>query len=544
LDQDTSVSSDIWLVKSFGSLFSAIAPDKRLFVICLFIFLSIVVKAVLAFANKRALHRLDAKIIHRLRSVIVGQLLRVDYRYIEQAQTGNLINTLGNETWRSSEAIAELVNFVNKASVLAVYVLLLVLISWRFTLLVLIVMALISLLLRRITKHADALGQEATRSSNDTIIREIEVVAGMKAIRTNNRELYEQEKFEASSQSAAAAIRRVSVTREWVAPVYEILAGGFLVALLYTSLGSGGPLATLLVFLFILYRLQPLVKTLDESRIHVESLGGAVDAVTKLLDDTKDFSDHTGGKFFDGLKKELRFDAVTFRYDRDQSPALDDISVRLPAGQTIALVGHSGAGKSTFANLIARLYDVELGELSADNVPLQQINLASWRKHLAVVSQETFLFNASVYENIAYGRPNASFEDVVEAARDAEAHGFIHELADGYGTILGEAGVRLSGGQKQRIALARALVRKPDILILDEATNALDNISEQAIQNALKRIRVGRTVLIIAHRLSTITNADLIIVLEQGRIAEKGTYEDLIEQQGLFADLYRVELRP
>ena len=544
LNQDTGSASDVWVVNTLGALFSSIAPDRRLFVICLCIFLSIVVKAVLAFANKSLLHWLNAQTIHRLRSTIVGQLLRVDYRYIEKAQTGSLINTLGNETWRSSEAIAEIVHFVNKASTLAVYVLILVLISWQFTFLVLVVMMAISIIMRRITSHADALGKEATRTSDEAMVGEIAVIAGMKTIRNNNRELYQQEQFEEISQSAAEAIRRVSVTRELATPVYEILAGAFLVALLYISLGSGGPLAVLLVFLFILYRLQPLVKALDESRVHIQSLGGAVDAVTKLLNDTNISAGEAGQRDFHGLKKELRFDGVTFRYDRDEPPALEDISVVLPAGQTIALVGHSGAGKTTFANLIARLYDTELGELSVDDVPLKTINLASWRKHIAAVSQETYLFNASVRENIAYGRLGATFEEIVEAASDAEADSFIRNLPDGYDTILGEDGVRLSGGQKQRIALARALIRKPDILILDEATNALDNISEQAIQNALQRIRVGRTVLIIAHRLTTITHADLIIVLKNGHIVEQGTYEYLIEQQGVFAGLYRAELLP
>jgi len=544
LNQDTSTTSDIWLVNALGALFSSVAPDRKLLVISLCIFVSIVLKAVLAFVNKSLLHWLDAQVIHRLRSTIVGQLLHVDFRFIEKARTGSLINTLGNETWRSSEAIAEFIHFVNRASALAVYVLILLLISWQFTLLVLLVMALISLILRRITRHAEALGKEATRTSDKAIVGEIEVVAGMKAIRNNNRELYQQKKFEAISQSAAEAIRRVSVTRELASPVYEILAGAFLVALLYVSLGSGAPLGVLFVFLFILFRLQPLVKVLDESRIHIQSLGGAVDAVTNLLNATKTSAGGAGERIFDGLENELRFEEVTFRYDRDESPALENISVVLPAGQTIALVGHSGAGKTTFANLIGRLYDAERGELKADDVPLQQINLTSWRERIAAVSQESYLFNASVRENIGYGRLGASFEEIVAAASDAEADSFIRELPDGYDTIVGEAGVRLSGGQKQRIALARALIRKPDILILDEATNALDNNSEQAIQNALQRIRVGRTVLIIAHRLITITHADLIIVLENGRIVEQGTYEHLIERQGHFASLYRVELRP
>ena len=544
LEHGAHLDSDVWIVDALGALFASVSPERRLLVICLCILLSIVAKAALSFANRCLFHWLDARIIHRLRSMMVDQLLRVDYRYLERTQTGTLVNTLGNETWRTSEALAELVNFIIKASALAVYGLLLLLISWQVTLLVLMVMAFITLLLRRITRYAESLGQEATRASNEATIREIELVTAMKAIRTNNREGYEQRKFDTASKRAVDAIRRVAVTREWVSPVYEMLAGGFLVAILYISLGSGQPLSALLVFLFVLFRLQPFVKGLDESRVHVASLGGAVDAVTKLLDDTKITAGDAGQERFDGLQKEIRLDRVTFHYDRNEPPALQEISARLPAGRTIALVGHSGAGKTTLVNLIARLYDVDSGELTADSIPLRQLDVVSWRQRMAVVNQEPYLFNATVRANIAYGRPDASFEEIVAAARDAEADGFIRELPAGYDTVLGEHGVRLSGGERQRIVLARAIVRKPDILILDEATNALDNISEQAIRKALNRIRVGRTVLIIAHRLSTITHADLILVLKNGRVVEQGTYEQLIDRAGDFANLYRAELRP
>ncbi len=544
LEQGTNQGSDVWLVNALGALFASVSQDRRLLVICLCIFLSIVVKAVMGFANKYLFHWLDARIIHRLRSIMVDQLLRVDYRYLEKAQTGALVNTLGNETWRSSEALAELVNFVIKASALAVYGLLLVLISWRFTLLVLIVMGFISTISRWITGRAESLGQEATRASREATIREIEVVEGMKAIRTNSREEHEWQRFVAASSWAADAVRRVAITREWVTPVYEVLAAGFLVLILYTRLGSGEPLAALFVFLFALYRLQPLVKALDESRVHIASLGGAVDAVTQLINDTRTAAEHPGIRPYAGLKKEIRFQHVGFNYNRDELPALEDISVRLPAGKTIALVGHSGAGKSTLVNLIARLYDVESGELTVDGVPLRELRLASWRERMAVVSQETYLFNASVRDNIAYGRLDASLAEIAEAARDAEADDFIRELPQGYDTILGERGVRLSGGQQQRIALARAIIRKPDLLILDEATNALDGISEQAIQKALNRFRIGRTVLVIAHRLMTVMHADLIVVLKKGRIAEQGTFQELEDAHGVFADLYRAELRP
>lgn len=534
--------SESWLVDSLGRLFDSVPPPHRLLVISISIFSSIVLKASLSYANLSLFHWMDARIIHHLRSGIVRRLFSVNYRFLECSETGYILNTLADETWRTSEALSVLVKFIANASTLVIFVLLLLLISWKLTLLVVVVMMIISMISRWITRKAEELGHEVTRASAEVTTREIECVEGMKVIRTYGREPYEQQRFDDASERESKSVMRVSITRESVTPVYEILAGAFLVFLLYYSFKSGESLTVLLVFIFILYRLLPLVKLLDASRIHMLSLAGAVNAVTSLFDQSDPHPVTSGQIPFHHLKREIRFDHLDFRYDPQEPPALENISISLPVHKTTALVGRSGSGKSTLIKLILRLYETEAGEILVDGRSLAELELVSWRSRISMVSQELYIFNASVRDNITYGCPEASDEEIITAARQAEADEFIRTLPEGYDTRLGERGVRLSGGQRQRIALARAIIRDPDILILDEATNALDSISENLIQTALKKLQKNRTMIVIAHRLSTVEHADNIIVLEHGKVVEQGTFQQLLEQDGLFSQLYNSEL--
>ena len=247
----------------------------------------------------------------------------------------------------------------------------------------------------------------------------------------------------------------------------------------------------------------------------------------------------------DAIRGEVSFEAVDFHYDRATEGApvqiLSGLSVQIPAGDTVAFVGATGAGKSTLIKLILRFYDVKAGRVCLDGVDVRELELASLRRAIGLVSQDVFLFHGSVRENIAYGSFDASSEAVVEAAKAAEAHAFIMALPDGYDTIVGERGQKLSGGQRQRVSIARALLLDPPVLILDEATSSVDNETEAAIQRSLERITRGRTTIVIAHRLSTIRRADRTFVLEQGRIVEQGAHDDLVAQGGIYAGLWRVQ---
>ncbi|MGB6015315.1 MAG: ATP-binding cassette domain-containing protein, partial [Nodosilinea sp.] len=273
----------------------------------------------------------------------------------------------------------------------------------------------------------------------------------------------------------------------------------------------------------------------------LQALAGSIDDVLGFLDPTNKPYIQTGAMSFGGLQDSIHLEAVSFAYPGQHPPALDRFSLTIAAGKTTALVGPSGAGKSTLIHLICRFYDPTAGMIWADGRALPSLSLADWRNHLAIVSQDVHIFNATVAENIAYGRLEATPEEIVAAARQAHADEFIRQMPQGYDTPVGDRGMRLSGGQRQRLALARAIVRNSDLLILDEATNALDSISEQLIQETLDLFSRDRTVIVIAHRLSTIEQADQIVVLDQGRVAEQGTLSTLLSQNGLFRQMYGLQ---
>lgn len=263
-----------------------------------------------------------------------------------------------------------------------------------------------------------------------------------------------------------------------------------------------------------------------------------IERFVEIMDSTVEILDEPGSEPMEQVKGGIQFDHVSFEYPDDHNPVLDDISLQIRPGEKIALVGPSGGGKTTLCNLIPRFYDTTRGSILIDGRELKGITLQSLRSSIGIVQQDVYLFSGTVYDNIAYGKPEASREEVMEAARLAGAHGFISELKDGYDTYVGERGVKLSGGQKQRISIARVFLKNPPILILDEATSALDNESEHVVSQSLERLAQGRTTVTIAHRLTTIQNADRILVLSGGKIVEEGNHRDLLEQKGMYYQLY------
>jgi ABC-type multidrug transport system fused ATPase/permease subunit len=300
--------------------------------------------------------------------------------------------------------------------------------------------------------------------------------------------------------------------------------------------------ASLLTFLFVLFRMVPAIQELNGCSATLNALQGSVHNIQDLLSTEDKPYLRDGHKPFRGLQHGIEFRSVDFSYDL-RSPILKDITLTIEKGQTVALVGASGAGKSTLADLVARFYDPVQGQILFDGVDLREYSIASVRQRMAIVSQDTFIFNASVRDNIAYGLPDTKDEEIWQAAELANAKEFIQAMPEGFETILGDRGVRLSGGQRQRIAIARALLRNPEILILDEATSALDSVSEKLIQESLEKLAVGRTVIAIAHRLSTIANASTVVVMEGGKIVEQGTYQALIGQKKRLWNYHQLQIK-
>jgi len=529
------------LAAAFGAMFRTVPSDRRLAVIVLCLFSAVLISAVFAYLHGVLFAWLDGRVGDRLRNRFFGQLLHVPFGFIERDRSGHLLNVLSTDTWRTGEALKMLVRMTIDASTVAVYAGLLLLLSWRLTLIVAGALLLISLGIRALTKGVREFGEKAMHANSELGDLMVEGIDGMRVIRAFGRERHEQRRFERCSARVRAAFFRMHLLEEAVHPVHDLLAGVLLLSILFATARSGNDVSTLFVFAFVLYRLQPRVKDADAARVRLVALSPSVDEVLSLIDATERQRIASGRSRPSGLDAGIAFERVSFRYDSADEPALVDASFRIPANRTTALVGLSGGGKSTVIKLILRFEDPTAGAILVDGRPLPEFDLASWRSQLALVSQDVYLFNASVRENIAYGRLDASLEEVIEAAQQAAAHDFIRRLPHSYDTVLGPRGVRLSGGQQQRISLARAIIRNPRVLILDEATNALDSVSEHLIQQTLDDMRERRTVIIIAHRLSTIERADQVIVLEQGRVLEQGTQAELIRAGGLFSRLYELQ---
>jgi subfamily B ATP-binding cassette protein MsbA len=532
-----------WLTEALAGLFRDVPPEHRLPFISACILASIVLKAGLGYGYEALFGWLDTRIGHRLRTGVFRQLLTVGYGFIEKNDHGELLNTLSTETWRTGDALRTLLHSVILLFTTLIYVVLLLLISWRLTLVVGAAMLGISLLVQRLSRQVKALGEEVTRANKGLATRMLEGLAGMKVIRTFVRESYEQDRFDQASDRVSRIGYRLGLVSGAVSPIYEVLTATLLVGVLLVGARTTGDLPALLVFIFVLYRLQPRVRSLDSVRLTLISLAPAVREVTALLSPEGKPYIRSGSRPFSGLREGVRFEDVSFRYDPAWELALEHVDAFIPAGKMTAIVGPSGAGKSTLIKLLFRFYDPTEGVIAADGVPLEDLDLAAWRKQIALVSQDGHVFNATVRENILYGRFDATDAEVVEAAKRADAHGFIMELPDGYNTRVGERGTRLSGGQQQRLTLARAIVRDPVLFILDEATNALDTLSEQVVQEALESFGQDRTVVVIAHRLSTIEQADHILVLDEGRVVEQGDPAELLARGGLFAKLHRLQFR-
>lgn len=535
-------NNDNPLISFLNRIFINVSPEDRILIIALCILASIFLKNCLVYSNNVLVAWLNSRISHRLRSGIFQQLLSISYSFLERSEPGKLMNTLASETWRTSQAIAVFIGLLVNICTISVFVILLLLISWQLTLLVAVCMILISISIQLATRRVKKLGQQAVEVNSVQAMRIWEGLGAMKLIRSFNQEAYEQKRFDQASEKVRSTFFKLDVFSGIVGPLSEVLSAFLLLGILAIALTqTQTSLPTLLTFVFILYRLQPQVKQLDGARVSLGSLISAVEDVLYLLNSSDKPYIRSGEIPFSSLQQAISLEAVTFYYNYQEKPALQDISICIPKGTTTALVGPSGAGKSTLIGLICRLYEVSEGEIYVDGCSLRSLNLSDWRNQIAIVSQDVYIFNATVQENIAYGRLDATKDEIVAAAKLANAHEFITQLPQEYDTKVGDRGLRLSGGQRQRIALARAIIRNPEILILDEATNALDSISEQLIQEALNTLSQNRTVIVIAHRLSTIEQADQIIVLQEGRVIEQGTLQHLLRLDGLFAQMYKLQ---
>ena len=393
-------------------------------------------------------------------------------------------------------------------------------------------------------KRLRSAGHEVQGRTADITAFLQEVISGARVIRSFARESFEFKRFEKENKNNFDAAMKATKLTAIMGPMVEFSAaiavvvilwyGGYSVVQGYITAGS------LIAFLIYAINLANPVKRLTQVYGNIQKALAAGDRVIDILETQPHVKELPTAKTMDHVKGEVHFDNVQFSYDAENL-ALKGVTLHVKPGETVAIVGPSGAGKSTIANLLPRFYDVTGGSIRIDGMDIREATFTSLRENIGLVPQDTMLFNASVRDNILYGRLDATDEEVLAAAKAANAIEFIEKLPQGFDTMVGERGNSLSGGQRQRIAIARAILKNPSILILDEATSALDTESEKIVQEALERLMKGRTALVIAHRLSTVQHADHIVVLQQGSVVEEGTHDELLALQGLYSHLYTVQ---
>lgn len=522
-----------------GDVFGEVDPSHRMGVIAACIVGLVVLKNALQFVNKILQAWLEARLVRTFRSHVVASYLLAPWKQMQATDMGTHVNTLEWVTRDMASAVMMAVACVIYAATIVVLAGFLLLISWPLMLFVTTVLTAISVIIYFLTRRVKQVADDAVRADEVFGQGVLQMLAGMRTIRLFNLEGREQERLERSADEVA----RLFVTRRSISalinPVSELLVAVLIMAVLFTVTTGANTLPALLTFIFILYRMHPPIKMLDEARTEVLAYLPSIETVLTALDE--------GGpeKLPVSVIPQNRASAPTiefcdvrFHYDEDEPPVLDGATLRIEPNSVTAVVGRSGSGKSTLIHLLTRFYTPQSGRILIDGEPLAAVPAAEWRRRIGLVAHDAHLFNTSILENIRCGRLDASLEEVIDASRMAYAHDFISELPDAYETNVDELGARLSAGQRQRIALARAILRDPTLLILDEATNALDSISDDFVRRSLRHLRGDRTIILIAHRLSTIRHADHILVVDDGRVAESGTFSELMARGGLFEELF------
>ena len=518
--------------------------------ICLLILLAFLGKNIFAYLQAYALAHVEQGLIRDMRDEAYNHLHKLPMGFFKNEKTGNLISRITNDVnMVQSSVSAVFLNLIREPLKILIFLGIAFSISWKLTLFSLFVLpasmfiiGYIGLIVRKQSGLLQEKMADITTNLHETI-------TGVKIVKAFGMEDYENKKFFKETNKYFKLSLKITRIRNIASPTTEFLSVIVAVMIIYFGaqlvlVDKSITASEFIAFLFAIFQLMPPIKELSTVNNRIQESSAAADRVFQIVDTEPGIKNIENPVKIDGFKNSIEFEHVSFMYEDSEEAVLDDVNLKANKGNIIALVGSSGAGKTTMVDLIPRFFDPTAGRILLDGTDLKQIRIEDLRKLMGIVTQETVLFNESAKSNIAYGLGDYPDDKIIEAAKAANAHNFILELPKKYDTIIGEKGTKLSGGQRQRISIARALLKNPPIMIFDEATSALDNESEVLVQEAIERLMHDRTVFVIAHRLSTIRNADRIIVLDKGKIVQDGKHEELLaDEEGIYKKLYELQFR-
>ena len=544
-ENDLLTNVPLW--EDFLTIINNMTMTERVRLVAVFLVLILAVRSLFSAGAQILSSVLGIQTESKLQKQVFKQVQAVQISYIHGEKQGNILEVLARHTNQTGVLIQEVINVISALLAVLAYVGVMMWLSWQLTLLTLTLQLVISLFIRqRLAERIKKIAYKTRSLGMELQSIMVENLSAVKLIHFFGREGYSFARFRKVQEAYYSNYFRSTVLLKLSVPLYNLLnglvLGVLLIASTYILPGETETwLGEIILFIIIIFRLMIPAAKLNFSHSRVSQLEPALESVQNFLrtDDKPYLLD--GLEPFSKIAETVVIDDVSFRYNYDEDSILKNVSFEIPKGKITAVVGASGAGKTTLVNLIARLYDPQAGIIIIDGTDLRNLIIETWRREIAIVSQDTFLFNDTVMGNLRFARPEVTNEDVYQAARLAQAHDFIMKLPLGYDTFLGDRGVRLSGGQQQRIAIARALLVNPQLLILDEATSDLDSETEQAIQSAIEQYSKKRTLFIIAHRLSTVKQADNIIVLSQGEIVEQGSHTDLMAMKSHYWRLVQAQ---
>lgn len=536
-----------WMVKDMIDKVLSERDFYMLNVISVSIVVIYFARGIFFFGQNYLMAYVGQRVVIDIRSDVYKQINRLSLSFFEKNKTGTIMSYVTNDVAALQNAmIGSVIELFTEGVTLIGSIAAMLVLDWKLTLFTFATFPFVLYIAKSFGKKIRTSSHRIQERTADLTSVLQETISSSRIVKSFVREDYEIEKFDKENLRNFKANMKNAQLGAILTPLMEFtVAIGVTIILWYggrevidgrTSSGA------LIAFLLYAVNIANPIKRLSKVYAEIQKALAAAQRVFCVLDIVPEIVDSPGAKELPYVKGDVKFENVTFGYQEGE-PVIKDLSFNAKAGEMVAVVGPSGAGKSTIANLVSRFYDTTGGSILIDSVDIKDVTMASLRGQIGIVPQETILFNGSIYDNILYGRLDATEEEVLAAACSANADSFIREMPDGYETMLGDRGVNLSGGQRQRVAIARAILKDPRILILDEATSALDTESEKIVQEALDRLLVGRTSFVIAHRLSTIQRADTILVLKKGQLVEKGTHEELLEKNGLYSKLYHAQFK-